>query len=208
MKDAQDEGEEGKDQSPIDWEKAGRPCMGERVSGDIALAQVKGKFFFAAMVDVLGHGPEAHEDSLVFANAISKFWSPDLATVFARVSKETAGGRGAAVSLACLEIDTGALQAASVGNTAIRLVSPSAHTHAVATDGIVGQQFRSPIVQQFTLEPNGLVLMYSDGVEGGFSPSAYPQMSYQSAGAVARTLVRKHSKSYDDATALVFRFAR
>lgn len=202
-----DEGEEGKGQGPIDWEKAGCPCMGERVSGDIALAQVKGKYFFAAMVDVLGHGPIAHAESLLFASAISKFWSPDLAVVFAKVGKETAGGRGAAVSLACLEIDTGALQVATIGNTAIRLVSPTAHRHAVSTDGIVGQQFRSPIVQQFTLERNGLVLMYSDGVKGSFNVSDYPQMNYQSAGAVARTLVRKYSKSYDDATALVFRFA-
>ncbi len=196
------------DAGPIDCGKGSRPCMGERVSGDIALCETRDNLFFAAMVDVLGHGPEAHEESLEFASAISESWSPDLAAMFAKIDSARRGGRGAAVSLACLDLDSGVLHTATIGNTTTRIIGRDSSVHAVATDGIVGQQYRTPMLQQFPMKRDSLVLMYSDGVQGSFGLEDYPQMRYQSAGAVARTIVRKFSRSYDDATCLAFRFAQ
>ncbi len=38
-----------------------RPQEGEKVSGDVVLTQHEDGGVLAAVIDVLGHGPEAHE---------------------------------------------------------------------------------------------------------------------------------------------------
>ena len=37
-----------------------RPCDGETLSGDVVFVQPQGDGVFAAVIDVLGHGPDAN----------------------------------------------------------------------------------------------------------------------------------------------------
>jgi hypothetical protein len=38
-----------------------RPCDGETLSGDVVFVQPQGDGVFAAVIDALGHGPDAHQ---------------------------------------------------------------------------------------------------------------------------------------------------
>ena len=42
------------------WAAYNRPCLGERVSGDVAIAVPMGVKLLIVLIDVLGHGAEAH----------------------------------------------------------------------------------------------------------------------------------------------------
>ena len=45
----------------VDWSHFGRPCVGETLSGDTAVVRETDDVVFVALIDVLGHGPEAYE---------------------------------------------------------------------------------------------------------------------------------------------------
>jgi serine phosphatase RsbU (regulator of sigma subunit) len=48
-----------------DYSSLIRPCAGEQLSGDMVVIQTLERGLFVAVVDVLGHGPKAHELTLV-----------------------------------------------------------------------------------------------------------------------------------------------
>jgi predicted RNA-binding protein len=55
-----------------------RPCDGETLSGDVVLVQPQGDGVFAVVIDVLGHGPDAHRLGVQLIAALSG-WLPDAA---------------------------------------------------------------------------------------------------------------------------------
>ena len=58
-----------------------RPCLGERVSGDAVVVRPLEHGLLAAIVDVLGHGPEAHELTLVIDAYLSRHGSSDVSVL-------------------------------------------------------------------------------------------------------------------------------
>ena len=55
-----------------------RPCDGETLSGDVVLVQPQGDGVFAVVIDVLGHGPDAHRLGVQLIAALSG-WLPEAA---------------------------------------------------------------------------------------------------------------------------------
>ena len=76
-----------------------RPCFGERVSGDAVVIRPLEGGLFAAIVDVLGHGPEAHELALVIDAYLSRYGSSDISGVMSRLHQHVTRTSGAAVRL-------------------------------------------------------------------------------------------------------------
>ncbi len=53
----------------LDYGSFGRPCFGERVSGDNAIIEERNGFVLLGIIDVLGHGQDAN----VISVEIEKF---------------------------------------------------------------------------------------------------------------------------------------
>ncbi len=191
----------------IDHAVYGRPCIGERVSGDFGLAIEREDLLFLAIVDVVGHGPEAHVVALEAREFLAQSWSSDVPETLVRLHEALKGKRGAAVGLATLEIDSGEVRYAGVGNTVIRRLGKQ-EARLYSADGNVGETLRTPREQSMRLANEDVLVLYTDGLRTSFEVDDYPQLYYQPASAIAKTLVTRFGRSYDDATCLVVRYPR
>lgn len=191
----------------IDVASFARPCFGEQVNGDTVVIEHRDGIFFLAIVDALGHGPQAN----AVANRAERFlrngWSSDVIDTMHRLHSELKGTIGAAAGLCVVDSVTRDLRYTGVGNTVLRTFGSQA-TRLISTDGIIGSRFRTPAVQAARLNESGIILLYSDGVSDRFDVEQYPQILYHSASAIARKIVASFGKPYDDATCMAMRYGR
>ena len=184
-----------------------RPCLGERVSGDAAVIEHRGDIIFLAMVDALGHGPQAN----AVANQAERFlrngWNSDVLDTLHRLHLELKGTIGAGAGLCVVDRVTREVRYTGVGNTVFRTFGSQA-SRLISTDGIIGSRFRTPTVQVAPLNESGIMLLYTDGVSDRFDVEQYPQIHYHSASAIAHKIVASFGKPYDDATCMAMRFGR
>jgi negative regulator of sigma-B (phosphoserine phosphatase) len=183
-----------------------RPCLGELVSGDAIVVLPLGGGLLAAIVDVLGHGPEAHELTLVIEEHLHANPSPDVSGVMAGLHQQLKGTRGAAVGLCALDAKAGRIAYTGIGNTALRCFG-TADTRLVSQDGVLGQNMRTPRVQTLQLEQGDLIVLYTDGVKDRFATSDYPGLFCDPPKEVVRTIVGRFGKDHDDAACLAVRYS-
>ncbi|MBT8363318.1 MAG: hypothetical protein KJP23_01340, partial [Deltaproteobacteria bacterium] len=55
-----------------------RPCLGERVSGDTVVIEHREEILFLAIVDALGHGPQANAVANQAEQFLRNYWSSDV----------------------------------------------------------------------------------------------------------------------------------
>ena len=190
----------------VESEQFTRPCRGQKVSGDTAVIEKRDRHVFAGIVDVLGHGPEAHELAVEIDSFLRQSWTPSVTDTLEGLHETIKGSRGAAAGLAVLDADTGELRYCGVGNTVIRRLGPRPATLA-SRDGIIGGQMRTPREEQLQLTEGDVVLLYTDGVRTHFALEEYPELLSERAGAAAANVVRRFGKEHDDASCIVLRYA-
>lgn len=182
-----------------------RPCVGEWVSGDAAFVRECDGFVFAAIVDVLGHGAEAHELARSIEAELPRRADRDVVAVLEALHESLAGSRGAAVGACAIEPASGQLAYAGIGNTVLRRFGLR-ETRLVSRDGVLGQTRRSPRREDLALQPGDLVLLYTDGVSDRFGQHDYPGLIHHDVSTVARTVVERFGKSHDDAACIAIRY--
>ena len=184
-----------------------RPFLGEQVSGDTVVLEHRDGKLFLAIVDALGHGPQAN----VVANRAEQFlrnsWSCDVLETMHRLHSALKGTVGAAAGLCAVDRGTREVCYAGVGNTVLRTFG-SRSTRLVSVDGIIGSRFRTPAVQSAPLNESSIMLLYTDGVSDRFDVEQYPQINSHSASVIARRIVARFGKPYDDATCMAMRFVQ
>ncbi len=177
---------------------------GERVSGDMAIAELnEGKFYFA-IVDVLGHGARAHEVAQVAKTFLSANWKPSVTQMIMGLHEALSGGRGAAVGVGILDVPSGELAYSGVGNTVFRILGPNP-VRFYSREGVVGERISTIPEQTGSLDNEHVAVLYTDGVRASFELDAHPQLLSQEPSRVSRTLVEDFGKQFDDATCLSFR---
>jgi len=181
-----------------------RPCMGERLSGDAVVIQPLEHGLFAAIVDVLGHGPEAHELTLVIDAYLIRHRSSDVAGLMTRLHQYLKGTRGAAVGLCAIDV-AGRVDYAGIGNTVMRRFGAT-ETRLVSQDGVLGQNMRTPLHQTLQLEPGDVIVLYTDGVSDRFTLNDYPGILLQPPKEVASNIVQRYAKDIDDAGCIAMRY--
>jgi serine phosphatase RsbU (regulator of sigma subunit) len=182
-----------------------RPCRGEYLSGDAVVIRPLEQGLFVAIVDVLGHGPEAHELTRVIDTYLSRYGTSDVSGLMKRLHQHLKGTRGAAVGICAIDAATGRLDYAGIGNTTMRRFG-KAETRLVSQDGVLGQNMRTPLHQTLQLEPGDLVVLYTDGVSDRFSTDDYPGVLRHAPKEVASNIVQRFGKDYDDAACIAVRY--
>jgi len=181
-----------------------RPCLGERVSGDAVVIRPLEHGLFTAIVDVLGHGPEAHELTLVIDAYLARHGSSDVSGLMTRLHQHLKGTRGAAVGLCAIDA-TGRVDYAGIGNTVLRRFG-MAETRLVSQDGVLGQNMRTPLSQTLQLEPGDMIVLYTDGVSDRFTAKDYPGVVHHAPKEVANNIVQRFGKDHDDAACIAVRY--
>jgi negative regulator of sigma-B (phosphoserine phosphatase) len=182
-----------------------RPCLGELLSGDAVVIRPLEEGLFVAIVDVLGHGPEAHELTHVIDAYLTRYGSSDVSGVMTRLHQHLKGTRGAAVGLCAIDSSKGRVEYAGIGNTAMRLFG-KAETRLVSQDGVLGQNMRTPRPQTLQLEPGDLIVLYTDGVSDRFTSDDYPGVLRHAPKEVASNIVQRFGKDHDDAACIAVRY--
>ena len=191
----------------IDVASFARPCLGERVSGDTVVIEHRDEILFLAIVDALGHGPQANAVANLAERFLRNGWSSDVLDTMQRLHSALNGTIGAGAGLCVVDWVTREMRYAGVGNTVLRTFG-SQPTRLISVDGIIGSRFRTPAVQAAPLNESGIILLYTDGVSDRFDIEQYPQINYHSASAIARKIVDSFGKPYDDATCMAMRYGR
>jgi serine phosphatase RsbU (regulator of sigma subunit) len=182
-----------------------RPCPGERVSGDAVVIRPLEQGLFVAIVDVLGHGPEAHELAQVIHAYLARHGSSDVSGLMARLHLHLKGTRGAAVGFCAIDAATGSVAYVGTGNTAMRRFG-KAETRLVSQDGVLGQNMRTPRPQTLQLESGDLIVLYTDGVSDRFTSDDYPGVLLHAPKEVVSNIVKRFGKDHDDAACIAVRY--
>ena len=61
----------------IEYAHYNRPFLGERVSGDLPILNEDKLFYYAVLLDSLGHGKEASAMSEIISGKLKRCWSPN-----------------------------------------------------------------------------------------------------------------------------------
>jgi len=182
-----------------------RPCMGERLSGDAVVIRPLEHGLFVAIIDVLGHGTEAHELTHVIDAYLMRYGTADVSGLMTRLHQHLKGSRGAAVGLCAIDATTGCVNYAGIGNTTMRRFG-KAETRLVSQDGVLGQNMRTPLQQTLQLEPGDLIVLYTDGVSDRFTAEDYPGLLSHAPKEVASNIVQRYGKDHDDAACIAVRY--
>jgi len=189
----------------LEYSSLVRPCYGERLSGDAVVVRPLEQGLLVAIVDVLGHGPEAHELTQVIEPYLARYGTFDVAGLLTRLHHHLKGTRGAAVGLCAIDAAKGRIDYVSIGNTALRRFG-KAETRLVSQDGVLGQNMRTPRPQTLQLDPGDLIVLYTDGVSDRFTTDDYPGVLLHAPKEVASNIVGRFGKDHDDAACIAVRY--
>jgi len=174
------------------------PIRGEDLCGDAWHLAITGAHATVTVMDGLGHGPAAAEavQAGMDVAAVRAAEPPEQA--IAGLHAAMAGTRGAAVAVARVAMDGGALVYAGIGNIAGTLLEADAARGLVSLPGIVGVQCRR--VQPFTVSaaPGSLLVLHSDGLQSRWRLSAYPGLQHRHPALVVAVLLRDFDRGRDD----------
>jgi len=172
------------------------PASGEVSSGDAAVIRDDDGVTMLALVDVLGHGPEA---ALVAQLAVRHLGVAPLgsaAGVVGGLHDALRGTRGAAASVCLLRGDR--IDGCGVGNVEVRVLgSPVA---ILLTPGIVGQRMHR--LREFSgrLAAGDRIVCFSDGI---LSQTPFTELKRLPPREACTIIMKHHRRSYDDATVVV-----
>lgn len=186
---------------------ASRPYAGETTNGDGWQVDWHGDTCRIAIIDGLGHGPEAATAASLAQEMLASH--PDLAPepALRACHAGLVGTRGAAISIASIDSAISQLIYVAVGNTEAHLWQHRRQQRLIAYRGIVGSVLPTVHPFSFTLEPDWLLLMHTDGIRARFHMDSMPVGLRQDPHELAEGILLRWGRLNDDATVVVARSA-
>ena len=116
-----------------------------------------------------------------------------------------AASRGGVGAVAALDIDSGRLAYAGVGNISGSLHHNGSSKGLVSHNGTLGALIRRFQAFDFQWAPDGILVMHSDGIRSRWSLAEYPGLAQAHPAIIAATLARDFDRGRDDVTVLAAR---
>jgi anti-sigma regulatory factor (Ser/Thr protein kinase) len=182
------------------------PKGAETVCGDAWVADVRKQGLRVMVVDGLGHGYGAFQASAA-ALEIAAAHSPDSALqLLERIHAGLRATRGAAVSVAEIDLDRGCVDYAGLGNVAGSLVaSDGPRRQMVSYNGTAGHNAHKLRDLSYPWLPDSILILHSDGLATHWSLDKYPGLHRHHPSIIAAVLFRDFQRGTDDATVVVVR---
>jgi len=189
----------------LEWGVHCRAMPGESDCGDgwrVAIDQAHASFM---VVDGLGHGSLAAEAARHATDAFSAAAHGPPVSILEQSHQRMAGSRGGVGAVASLDIDSGRLAYAGVGNIAGSLHHNGSSKGLVSHNGTLGVQTRRFQAFDFQWALDGILVMHSDGIRSRWSLAEYPGLAQAHPAIIAATLGRDFDRGRDDVTVLAAR---
>ena len=196
------------DKALFQWSVISRPAPHEVVCGDSWRIAAQADELAILIADGLGHGPQAAEAALGAALAFDADPFAPPSEIVRSADARMRGSRGGAVASALINGRSRKLRYCGVGNIAgsIRSCNERNHRGLVSHNGIVGAQIHKIQEFEYDCPTNGLLIVYSDGLQSRWSLDAYPGLELRHPALIASVLFRDFTRGRDDVTVCVVRF--
>ncbi|MEV0457718.1 SpoIIE family protein phosphatase [Catellatospora methionotrophica] len=193
-------------QPPYAWaEGLTRPLSGESVSGDTYAVRTADGRRQVMVCDGLGHGPLAAAASQAAHQIFLTAPAEPPAMLVERLHRGLSHTRGAAVTIAEIDIEADVVRTCGMGNVATTIVTGDQRRGTVSMPGIAGHG-RAVIKEfEYPFGEESLLVMHSDGVSDKWSLSSSPGLSTKSPLLIAATVLRDAGVRRDDACVLAAR---
>jgi anti-sigma regulatory factor (Ser/Thr protein kinase) len=178
---------------------------GELVCGDGWSSAHFGPRCLIVCADGLGHGPDAAAASSAATRVFDEYAEEGAERLLERMHAALRPTRGAAVSVADIDLETRTVRYAGVGNIAATLWAPGETRSLVSHNGIVGHEMRKVQLFEYPFPPQGLLVMHSDGITTRWQLEKYPGLALRDPAVIAAVLYRDFCRGRDDATVIVAR---
>jgi len=176
------------------------PYPGEPVCGDAWAARITPNEITVVVADGLGHGIFAHTAA---NEALRVFHSLEGATPAQQLSEmqlALRATRGAAVSIAAIDLERRKVTYSGVGNIAGFVAGPNGMQRMVSINGTLGAAAAKPREFTYDLPAGSVVVLYSDGLLSQSGTAAYPGLLEHDPALTAAVLYRDFTRGKDDAT--------
>jgi len=190
-------------QPPILIAAATRPYPGERANGDAWRVDWHGSACRIAVIDGVGHGPEAAAAAALAVDALAAHPALGPEESLRLCHGALVGSRGAAISIAHLDPVAGQLSFAGIGNVDAILRTLDGERHLVTYPGIIGVVSRTVRRFDLSLGERWLLLMHTDGVRSRLRIDALIGEGHATLDALAEAILAGGARPTDDATVVV-----
>lgn len=178
---------------------AQRCAAGEVECGDAHAFVSAGNCLLLAVIDGLGHGPEAHRASEVARRVVQAQPCVGVGALLRRLDDELRNTRGAAVSVLEIDTDRQRLVFGGVGNVEVLAVSRDP-VRPIPCPGIIGRRVRKVSTSEFSIAPGDRLVVFTDGISRRVRIGNYGHLDAQH---TADAILAEHGVRHDDATCLV-----
>jgi stage II sporulation SpoE-like protein len=187
----------------------GRPCGGERVSGDDALVVRRSASTLLAVADGLGHGPEARRASQEALAIVERARaSQSIESIMREVEAGLVDTRGAVMSLSRIDPFAGAIDHAGVGDLRTQIYAPRESRRLPSSPGTLGSHLiaRARVRPEVSLFRRGdILVVFSDGLSSRIDISHELELQREHPIVIAESLLSRFGRASDDALVLVLR---
>ena len=190
----------------VTWGWAGFALEG--TSGDLHVVVEFPRGALVAVLDGLGHGPEAAAASEAARVVLHEHPQDDVLALIHRCHEALRKTRGAVMSLASFSARDSTMTWAGVGNVEgtllrARASKPAARHQALTSrGGVVGFQLPPLRADTVVLQPGDTVVFTTDGIESRFSAEVFADETPK---VMAESILNRFLKQTDDAHVLVAR---
>jgi phosphoserine phosphatase RsbX len=193
---------------PLEYAVAARSLPGEPVSGDKHLVKAFPDGVLVAVIDGLGHGPEAAKAAEAATAVLEVHAHEAVVPLLQRCHRALKPTRGVAMSLASINHIARTITWGGIGNVEAVLVRATGtgqrpQESLITRNGIVGYQMSTTTASVLTLAPNDTLALATDGIRLGFAGEVIPGESLQR---IADRILSKYAKEDDDALVLIARW--
>jgi anti-sigma regulatory factor (Ser/Thr protein kinase) len=178
---------------------------GESISGDAWLSESIGRRTLCAVVDGLGHGPQAAQAARLAIESLQKHCEVSLTEQIDFAHGALRSTRGAALGLAEILHDQQVIKFVGIGNIMAAVHQNGTARNMVSQNGILGHQIRRVTEFQYPWSESALLVMCSDGINTHWDLNQYAGLAGRDPSLIAATLYRDFTRGRDDTTVIVIR---
>ncbi len=180
-----------------------RPLPGESKNGDAYFVCRERGGIFIAVIDGLGHGPDAARASQTAIKHIRNNHTRELSRLLSNLHSRLKKTRGAAVTLIRISLFEATLSHAGIGNVQTR-VYPRGQYNLLPKAGILGAGApRKARVNSIPRRKDNTLILFSDGISGRWDLDEMKALQNDSAIRIDNLLMKEYARSNDDATVVV-----
>jgi len=181
------------------------PMRHELACGDAWHLRADAQTVAVTVIDGLGHGLPAADAAQAGVAAVAQASATGAPVLIGILHAGMSGTRGGAAAVACVDVASGQLEFAGIGNIAASLCEPTGSRGLASHPGIVGVQYRKAQPFHFHAAAGTLLVMHSDGLQARWSLRDYPGLLHRHPALIVAVLHRDFDRGRDDAGIVALR---